>query len=76
MSVVYYSNSQPICLESLAAFVQIWIVVGVNVTDISFSLLFQHYFYGFVTSSLDSVESYSLMQSLEAVKLKKSVTVL
>lgn len=44
MSVVYYSNSQPICLESLAAFVQIWIVVGVNVTDISFLLLFQHFF--------------------------------
>lgn len=45
MSVVYYSNSQPICLESLAAFVQIWIVVGVNVTDISFLLLFQHFFF-------------------------------
>lgn len=39
----------------------------------TFSTLF---FHGFVTSSLDSVESYSLMQNLEAVKLKKSVTVL
>lgn len=44
MSVVYYSNSQPNYLESLAAFVQIRIVVGVNVTDISFLPLFQHFF--------------------------------
>lgn len=44
MSVVYYSSSQPHDLESLAAFLQILVVVGVNVTAISFLPLFSTLF--------------------------------
>lgn len=38
--VVYYSSSQACDLESLAAFLQIWVVVGVNVTALSFFVTF------------------------------------
>lgn len=44
MPVVYYSSSQPCDLESLAAFLQIQIVVGVNVTALSFLTLFSTLF--------------------------------
>lgn len=73
MLVVYYPSSQPCDLESLAAFLQIQIVVGVNVnTPFFFCHYFQGFFDAFVTSGLNSAKSYSLKQNLETATRVKS----
>lgn len=49
-----------VILSLFLLFLQIQIVVGVNVAALSFLSLFQHFYDAFVTLSLDSAKCYRL----------------